>query len=191
VKGLSPLYRVMPQLPDRPNLEHLRNEAKQRLKELRDCQRIFRAARDGDLDTVRRALERGFHATCLGRVREDVAAYLLSKGARLNLWTAIALDRGDEVRRLIERDPARLTARMSRNEHRRTALHHAAAANRPDLAERMLREDPTRIGPDGRDTIALHLLVAKKNAAGARWIGWAEYCAQPRIAELLRERGVT
>jgi hypothetical protein len=108
--------------------------------------------------------------------------------------------------------------------------------------------DPTRIGPDGRDTIALHRLVAGKNAAGARWLidrgadvnakrvlwdcnqtalhvfaehglvelagllldagadpgirddkyeatclGWAEYCGQPRIAELLRARcsGVT
>jgi hypothetical protein len=27
----------------------------------------------------------------------------------------------------------------------------------------MLREDPTRIGPDGRETIALHLAVSKKN----------------------------
>ena len=104
---------------------------------------------------------------------------------------------------------------MSRNEHARTPLHHAAAMNRPaiarllararrrrdatdddrrdgarrrrqegatrrpryasgrraprsiftaalnlgryDLAEAMLRDDPARIGPDGRDTIALHL----------------------------------
>jgi Ankyrin repeats (3 copies)/Ankyrin repeat len=167
-------------------------------------------------------------ATCLGRVREDVADYLLGKGARLTLWSAIALDRADEVRRLVQGDPALLTARMSRNEHRRTPLHHAAAVNRPDivrlllelgaavdatddaggtplstaarehadpaiiaileragarpdlltavtlgrydLAARLLREDPTRIGPDGRDTIALHRLVAGKNAAVARWL---------------------
>jgi ankyrin repeat protein len=480
----------MRQLPDRPNLEHLRNEAKQRLKELRgeqpaarlsdaqllvareygfaswrqlkaavdarDRQRVFQAARDGDLNTVRRALDRGFHpgttdesgrtlhqvakslgqtpielllreyqerderpddvkhaikaiqdaaaegrtdalrelldahgdlldargvdflrqtalhkaasnnrldgvrllldrgahvgirdygdnayalhfaaatadlplvqmlveagadvigdgddhqltvlgwATCLGRVREDVADYLLAKGARLTLWSAIALDRADEVRHLVQGDPSLLTARMSRNEHRRTPLHHAAAVNRPDmvrlllelgaavdatddaggtplstaarehadpaiiaileragatpdlltavtlgrydLAARLLREDPARIGPDGRDTIALHLLVAGKNAAGVRWLidrgvevnakrvlwdcnqtalhvtaehglvelaqllldagadpgirddkyeatclGWAEYCGQPRIVELLHARGV-
>ena len=85
----------MPQLPARPNLEHLRNEAKQRLKTMRaqdaavrlaDAQRlvareygfaswrqlkaavdrqerdrVFEAARAGDLDAVRHALAGGFH----------------------------------------------------------------------------------------------------------------------------------
>jgi len=117
---------------------------------------------------------------------------------------------------------------MSRNEHRRTPLHHAAAMNRPamvrlllelgadvavsddtggtalttaaaagadasiltmleqagarldllaavtlkryDVAERLLADDPGRIGADGRDTIALHMLVAKKNAGGVKWL---------------------
>src|SRR5262249_40102272 len=54
-------------------------------------------------------------ATCLSRVREDVAAYLLAHGARLDLWSAIALDREDEVRNFIARDRALLAARMSRN----------------------------------------------------------------------------
>ena len=167
-------------------------------------------------------------ATCLRRVREDVAAYLMRNGARLNLWSAIALNRGDEVRRLIARDPKLLDARMSRNEHHRTPLHHAAAKNRPrmvrllldlgadpnavdaigatalttasqehadpaivsmlaaagvkldfisalnleryETAEAMLKDDPSRLGPDGRDTIALHLSVSKKNAAAVRWL---------------------
>ena len=39
-------------------------------------------------------------ATC----GEDVAAYLLDHGATLNVWTAIALDRGDELRAMIGRD---------------------------------------------------------------------------------------
>jgi len=243
-------------------------------------------------------------ATCLGKVREDVAAYLLSAGARLNIWSAIALDRADDVRAFVRRDPALLTARSSHNDHHRTVLHHAAAVNRPamvrlllelgapteatdatgataltiaavehadpsilamleragarldllgaltlrryDLAGRMVADDPARIGPDGRDTIALHLLVAKRDADGVRWLiehgtdlnakrvlwdcnhtalhitaergatelarmlldagadpgvrddkyqatvlGWAEYCGQPEVAELLRRRGVT
>ena len=243
-------------------------------------------------------------ATCGGRVREDIAEYLLRMGAKLNIWSAIALNRADDVRRFVRNDPSILTARMSRNEHQRAPLHHAAAVNRPsmvrllidlgarvdatdetggtpltvavreaadpgiiamleqagatldllsavtlkryDLAARMLQEDPARIGPDGRDTIALHLLVAKKNADAVRWLidrgvdvnakrvlwdcnhtalhvtteleggaieltrmlldagadpnirddkyhatvlGWAEYCGQPQIADLLRQRG--
>ena len=117
---------------------------------------------------------------------------------------------------------------MTRNQHRRTALHHAAAKNRPrivrllldlgadphatdatgatplttasqdgadpaivemlvaagakldfltavnlaryDLAEAMLAEDPGRLGRDGRDTVALHLAVAKKNHDAVRWL---------------------
>jgi ankyrin repeat protein len=240
-------------------------------------------------------------ATCFRAVRADVADYLLRHGARLNLWVAIALDRADDVRAFIVRDASLLGARMSRNEHHRTPLHHAAALNRPeiarllldlgadldatddtgatplaiaaregatdvvamlrqagaavdfmaalslgqfDLAETMLREDPSRIGPDGRDTIALHLCVAKRNGAAVRWLighgvdvnarrvlwdcdqtalhetaesgaidmarllldagadpnitdgkyeatalGWAEYCGQEDLAQLLRERG--
>jgi ankyrin repeat protein len=167
-------------------------------------------------------------ATCFARVREDVAAYLLAHGAKLNLWSAIALDREDDVRGFIARDPSLVRARMSRSELHRTPLHHAAAKNRPrmvrllldlgadpnasdavgmtaltaasqehadpaivtlllatgakldfvsalyleryELAEAMLRDDPSRIGPDGRDTIALHLSVSRKNAAAVRWL---------------------
>ncbi len=202
----------------------------------------------------------------------------------------------------LTRDASLLGARMSRNEHHRTPLHHAAAKNRPgivrllldlggdvnagdatgatplttaaqenadpaivamlqqagakldfiaalnlaryDLAEAMLREDPLRIGPDGRDTIALHLAAVKRNGESVRWLirhgvdvnakrelwdcnytalhvtaadgavdiarmlldagadpnihddkydatvlGWAEYCEQPQVAQLVRRGG--
>ena len=127
-------------------------------------------------------------------------------------------------------------------------LLSAVTLKRYDLAAHMLQEDPARVGLDGRDTIALHLLVAKKNADAVRWLidrgvdvnakrvlwdcnhtalhvtteleggaieltrmlldagadpnirddkyhatvlGWAEYCGQPQIADLLRQRGAT
>ena len=202
----------------------------------------FAAAR-GDLETVGLLVEAGADvegkgddyevgvlgwATCLRAVREDVAAYLLDHGARLNLWTAIALDRVDAAASMIARDATLLGARMTRNQHRRTALHHAAAKNRPrivrllidlgadpdatdatgatplttasqegadpaiaemliaagakldfltavslkryDLAEAMLAEDPSRLGPDGRDTVALHLAVNRKNHEAVAWL---------------------
>jgi ankyrin repeat protein len=167
-------------------------------------------------------------ASCFRHVREDVAEYLLRRGATLNLWSAIALDRADDVRNFVTRDPSLLGARMSRSEHLRSPLHHAAAKNRPnivrllldlgadpnapdaigataltaaaqentdpavvamlqqagatldfiaavnlarnDVAEAMLREDPSRIGPGGRDTIALHHAVSKKNEDTMRWL---------------------
>jgi ankyrin repeat protein len=201
------------------------------------------AAADGDLETIRLLVEAGADvegkgddyevgvlgwATCVRQVRQDVADYLLSHGATLNLWTAIALDRVDDLRAMLLHEPALLAARMTRNQHRRTPLHHAAAKNQPRVvqlllelgadpsaadatgatalatavqenadptvtsalltagagldfltavnlgrygeAEAMLREDPSRIGSDGRDTIALHLAVNKRNLTTIRWL---------------------
>jgi ankyrin repeat protein len=201
------------------------------------------AAMHGTLHTIRLLVEAGADvegrgddyevgilgwATCFRQMRRDVADYLLSQGATLNLWTAIALERIEEVRAMLVSDPALLGARMTRNQHRRTPLHHAAATSRLKLvqllldvganpnaadatgatalttavqesadpamvtallaagarldfltavnlaqygeAEAMLRDDPSRIGPDGRDTIALHLAVNKRNLATIRWL---------------------
>jgi ankyrin repeat protein len=201
------------------------------------------AAMYGDLETIRLLVEAGADvegkgddpgvgvlgwATCFRQVRNEAAVYLLSHGATLNLWSAIALDRIDDVRAMIARDHALLTARMTRTHHRRTPLHHAAAKNRPAIvhlllelgadpnatdatgvtalttaaqenadpaimsallaagarldflaavnlgryseAEAMLRDDPARIGPDGRDTIALHLAVSKRNLVTIHWL---------------------
>jgi ankyrin repeat protein len=201
------------------------------------------AAMHGDLDTIRLLVEAGADvegkgddyevgilgwATCFRQVRKDVAEYLLTHGAALNLWTAIALDRADDVRAMLVREPALLGARMTRNQHRRTPLHHAAAKNRlrivqllvelgadanatdatgatalttasqesadPGIvtallaagarldfltavnlglygeAEAMLRMDPSRIGPQGRDTIALHLAINKRSLVTIRWL---------------------
>ena len=112
------------------------------------------AAMYGDLEMIKLLVEAGadiegkgddpevgIHgwATCFKQVREDVAQYLLDHGATLNLWTAIALDRADDVRAMIARDPALLAARMTRGHHRRTPLHHAAAKNRARIVQLVAR----------------------------------------------------
>jgi len=132
------------------------------------------------------------------------------------------------VRGFVERDRGLLGARMSRSEHGRTPLHHAATLDRADMvrllidlgadvaatddtgatpltaaalragapaivamleragakldllgavslgrydvAERLLAEEPGRLGPDGRDTIALHVLVARQKTAAVQWL---------------------
>lgn len=234
-------------------------------------------------------------ATCLDRMREDVAEYLLSRGARLGIFPAIALGRADDVRAMVTADPSLLQRRMSRNEQGRLALHHAVqcsqpaivrlllelggdvtapdrsgamplayardggivqvlldAGARPDLmsaltlgrydeAAAMVSVEPDRIGPDGRDTVCLHLTIDRHNRGAMRWLiehgvdvnakrllydcnqtalhicaergfvevanellaagarttilddkfhadalGWAEYCKQPKVADLIR-----
>jgi ankyrin repeat protein len=122
----------------------------------------------------------------------------------------------------------------------------ALGLGRYDDAARLLAAEPARLGPAGRDALALHVLVARRNVDAVRWLlahgaepnakrvfwdcnstalhvtaehglvelagmlldagadpairdgkyeatalGWAEYCDQPAIAALLRERGVT
>ena len=46
----------------------------------------------------------------------------------------------------------------------------AINTGRFDEAEAMLRENPDRIGPDGADTIALHLAVSKNDLPALRWL---------------------
>jgi hypothetical protein len=93
------------------------------------------ASEAADLDVIRLLVEAGSDvigegddhqvsvpgwATCLARVREDVAAYLVAHGAKLSLWSAIALGREGDVREFITHHPSLLRARMILNEHYRT-----------------------------------------------------------------------
>ena len=109
-------------------------------------------------------------ATCFGDVREEVAAYLLSKGARLSIFSAIALDRGDDVRAMVAAEPDLLSRRMSRNEHGRLPLHHAVVCDRPAMVELLLA------------------LGADANAADLTGAAPIAYARRPAIVQMLHRR---
>ncbi|HTG24871.1 MAG TPA: ankyrin repeat domain-containing protein, partial [Reyranella sp.] len=90
------------------------------------------AAAHGDLEMIRLLVEAGADvdgkgddqgvgvlgwATCFGDLRQEVATYLLDHGAKLDLWTAISLDRADDLHAMVAGDRSLLTARMTRNQH--------------------------------------------------------------------------
>jgi ankyrin repeat protein len=143
-----------------------------------DATPLHFAAVHGDLDTIKLLVAAGADiegkgddyevgvlgwATCFRQVRQDVADYLLSHGATLNLWTAIALDRADDARAMLTRDPMLLDARMTRNQHRRTPLHHAAAKNRLLIVQLLLELGADANATDATGATAL-TTAAQENA---------------------------
>ena len=52
----------------------------------------------------------------------------------------------------------------------RLDLIGALTLQRYEAAETMLAEDAARLGPDGRDTIALHLAVDRRDVRTVRWL---------------------
>ena len=160
-------------LPPRANLEHLRNEAKQRLKTLReqdpsvkladaqlviareygfaswrrlkaavdeqDRRRVFAAARAGDVETIRRALQHGFNAGATdtnGQTIHQIAKTLDHTDLELFMRVHQERDeRGDDVKRAVR------------------SILEAAAEGRADelrgLLSTRIRIWSTRRGPAG------------------------------------------
>ena len=80
-------------------------------------------------------------ATCFTSVddgRRALADFLVSRGARHHIFSAIATGEEDEVRRIVARDPLALERRMSRNENGRLPLHFAVNSNRAELVSLLL-----------------------------------------------------
>lgn len=115
-------------------------------------------------------------ATIFGPIHRDAAAYLLERGARPTLLSAIAIERADLVRKLVETDPHALTKQSSRFEHRRTPLHFAVVANKPEMVELLLQLGANPAAQDARGGTPLNYASAKTDqrivdaliAAGAR-----------------------
>jgi hypothetical protein len=78
-----------------------------------------------------------------------VADYLVSRGARHHIFSAIAGNRADEVRRIVATDPSALNRRMSRNENNQLPLHFAVGRNRPKMAALLLELGADPLAVDG------------------------------------------
>jgi ankyrin repeat protein len=132
------------------------------------------AAAAGHLDVVRRLADVGGDvvgrgddhelevigwATCWEGCGDDahraVAGFLVSRGARHHIFSAIAMNLADEVRSIVARDRSALNKRMSRNENNQSPLHFAARMNRPQMIALLLElgADPLAVDSGGQ-TIA-------------------------------------
>lgn len=149
------------------------------------------AAGEGRLEVVKILLEAGTDiegwgndhelnvlgwATSLGPCHEETARYLLSRGATMTLWSAIALDDAAAVRRIVRENPDILaTTHMSRNEDARSPLHHAVERNRAAMVRLLLDlgADPTR-----------------HDALGFSALGCVSEKTDPAILALLEQSGL-
>ena len=126
------------------------------------------AAAAGHLDVVRRLADAGGDvighgddhelevigwATCWEGADDErhraVADFLVSRGARHHIFSAIAMNLADEVRRIIAADPSALNRRQSRNENNRTPLHFAVFMNRQRMIALLLDLGADPLAVDG------------------------------------------
>jgi ankyrin repeat protein len=126
------------------------------------------AAAAGHLDVVRRLADAGGDVVGQGDDHElevigwttcwdgcddaphrAIADFLLSRGARHHIFSAIALKQSDEVRRIVAADPSALNRRMSRNENHQMPLHFAVRNKLPDRVSLLLELGTDPLAVDG------------------------------------------
>jgi ankyrin repeat protein len=183
------------------------------------------AAAAGHLDVVRRLADAGGDvighgddhelevigwATCWeggdDEAHRSVADFLVSRGARHHIFSAIALNSSEEVRRIIAGNPASLTKRMSRNENHQLPIHFAARMNRPEMVTLLIELGADPLATDGSGVTPLHVAARHGHADVVRLllasgadpsirdsehdsdaIGWAEFFQQPEIVKILQD----
>ena len=86
---------------------------------------------------------------CDDEVHLAIVDFLISRGARHHIFSAIAMNLADEVRRIVAANPAALTTRMSHNEDFRLPLHFAVQRNRPEMVALLMELGADPAATDG------------------------------------------
>jgi ankyrin repeat protein len=128
------------------------------------------AAAAGSLEVVRRLADAGGDvvghgddhklevigwATCWegsdDAAHRAVADFLVSRGARHHIFSAIAMGLEDEVRRIVAANAGAFNQRMSRNENHQSPLHFAIRMYRPDMVALLIQlgADPLAVDAAG------------------------------------------
>jgi ankyrin repeat protein len=86
---------------------------------------------------------------CDDAAHNAVVSLLLDRGARHHIFSAIAMNLGDEVRRIVAGNPSAVNRRMSRNEVHQMPLHFAVRKHRPEMVRLLLELGADPLGRDG------------------------------------------
>lgn len=93
-------------------------------------------------------------ASCWDSAQRDVVEFLVSRGARHHVFSAIAMGLGDELRAVVAADPSALNRRMSRNEDNRLPLHFAVDRNQADMVALLIELGADPLGVDANGHLA-------------------------------------
>lgn len=126
------------------------------------------AAAAGHVDVVRRLLDAGVDPVGRGDDHDlevigwascwdggddaphrEIQRLLIERGARHHIFSAIAINSADEVRRIVRADPSQLSRKMSRNEAFRQPLHEAVHRNRPEMVALLIELGADPLSKDG------------------------------------------